>query len=444
MGLGLHGGGLASARFFAERGAAVTVTDLRSPEALAPSTEKLRKFQIRYVLGRHEIEDFKNADLVIKNPAVPQDSHFLKAARNVETDISIFLQLWKGPVTAVTGSKGKSTTVSAIHHILKTSEPEVLLGGNITVSPLNFLQPGTRLRARVVLELSSWQLADLRGKGVLIPEAAVITNILKDHQNRYESMDDYIADKMVLFEGQRPCDIAIFNLDDPVLSKLADSVPGETLLFSASGIPKGRNGAFIRNDCGIAQTGGEESLLFDSILLKGSHNRLNMLAATLACSCLGIPADEIREAAATFPGIEHRLEYVASVRGVEFYNDSAATIPDATVAAVLSFDNPVTLIAGGTDKDLDFSCLSALKGKTRSVFLLEGNATAKMSEHLKRLGIPAVGPFSSLGTLIPSIMDNVETGDTVVFSPGCTSFEMFLNEFDRGNQFKRIVGELKD
>ncbi len=451
MGLGLHGGGLASARFFAELGAEVTVTDLRSPEVLAPSTEKLVDYPIRYVLCRHEIEDFKNADLVIKNPAVTQDSPFLKAARRVETDISIFLNLCEGPVTAVTGSKGKSTTASAIHHIVKSHDPGALLGGNITVSPLDFLlagksshvSSGSPLRSPVILELSSWQLADLRGKGVLAPEVAVITNILNDHQNRYESMDHYISDKMVLFESQDARQKAIFNLDDPVLSKLADSVPGETLLFSSSRLPDGANGAFLDNKRGTRLDAGKETLLFDSTLLKGAHNHLNMLAATLACSCLGVPATEIRAAAASFPGIEHRLEYVATIKGVAFYNDSAATIPDATVAAAGSFDKPVTLIAGGTDKELDFTCLAALKGKTRGVYLLEGSATAKIAESLERSSVISKGPFSSLDKLMSSIIDNVGPGDIVVFSPGCTSFGMFLNEFDRGRQFKTLVGELK-
>ncbi len=452
MGLGLHGGGLASARFFAESGAEVTVTDLRSPDVLAPSIDKLAHYPVRYVLGRHEIEDFENADVVIKNPAVPYDSPFLKAARRVESDISVFLALYRGPVSAVTGSKGKSTTASAMHHILKLHDPEALLGGNITVSPLDFLLGKesspvplhTLPLAPVVLELSSWQLADLRGKGVLAPEVAVITNILKDHQNHYESMDRYISDKMVLFEGQGHKQKAIFNRDDPVLSKLAGSVPAETFFFSSSRLPTRVDGAFLENGRGVLKNGGEESLLFESTLLKGGHNRLNMLAATLACSALGVPETAIRTGAASFPGIEHRLEYVRTVRGVSFYNDSAATIPDATVAAAMSFEKPITLIAGGTDKKLDFSSLAALKGKVNLVYLLEGSATGKIADALERSGINTNGPFSSLAELISSIISDAVPGDIVVFSPGCASFGMFLNEFDRGRQFKAIVGELKD
>ena len=181
-----------SARFFAEHGAEVTVTDLSNYKTLEPSIANLRDYQITYVLGKHEVSDFTSADLVIKNPAVRPDSEYLQAARAVETDISTFLRLYGGSVVAVTGTKGKSTSAAAIHHVLKKKFPGALLGGNITVSPLSFLLDGEEPEGPAVLELSSWQLADIRGKGVLKPDVALVTNIMRDHQNRYSSMQEYI------------------------------------------------------------------------------------------------------------------------------------------------------------------------------------------------------------------------------------------------------------
>jgi UDP-N-acetylmuramoylalanine--D-glutamate ligase len=227
MGLGIHGGGLASARFFARRGARVTVTDLRSARILEPAMAQLSEFPVRYVLERHEEADFANADLVIKNPAVAPTSPFLQKAREngvpIETDLSVFFSLARNPVIAVTGSKGKSTTASAIAFGLSQVNPETRLGGNITVSPLSFLDELSP-DAPVVLELSSWQLGDLRGKGILKPAVSAFTVILPDHMDKYAGMTEYVADKKALFEEQEKDQKAVFNLDD----SWQRGFPGET------------------------------------------------------------------------------------------------------------------------------------------------------------------------------------------------------------------------
>ena len=224
MGLGLHGGGLASARFFASHGAKVTVTDLRSREILQPSIDQLSRYDIRYVLGRHDEKDFMDADLVIKNPSVPATSPLLSFAKLVETDISVFLGLTQNPVIAVTGSKGKSTTVSAIHHVLQSFYPGAQLGGNITVSPLSFID-GLPDDVPVTLELSSWQLGDLRAKHVLKPRVSLITNIFPDHQNMYDGMEAYVSDKKVIYQEQDSADYTICNFDDPY-GKILQTKPG--------------------------------------------------------------------------------------------------------------------------------------------------------------------------------------------------------------------------
>jgi len=205
MGLGLNGGGLATARFFAENGARVTVTDKKSAAELAPSIEALAAYpDIRYVLGSHELSDFSDADIVIKNPGVKlAGNEFLAAARCVESDVSVFLRLTRAPILAVTGSKGKSSTVSALHFGLVELGYRAFLGGNITVSPLTFLDQ-TSADTPVVLELSSWQLADLRGRGLLRPRVAILTHVMPDHQNWYGGMEPYVADKKQIYAGGAP------------------------------------------------------------------------------------------------------------------------------------------------------------------------------------------------------------------------------------------------
>lgn len=267
MGLGLNGGGLASARYFARHGAQVTVTDLRARELLKESIEPLAGLPVRYVLEKHEEEDFTNADLVIKNPAVPPGSRFLEAARSrgvpVETDLSVFLSLAKNPIIGVTGSKGKSTTASAIAFGLKRVDPGTLLAGNITVSPLDFVD-SMDPRSPVVLELSSWQLGDLRGRGILRPALSAFTVILPDHLDRYRGMADYIADKKVLFQEQDRDQKAVFNLDDPWQREFPRETRAQPFFYSASDLPDGLRGGWLQGEKGtvrLSPSGGDEKLI---------------------------------------------------------------------------------------------------------------------------------------------------------------------------------------
>lgn len=448
MGLGLHGGGVASAAFFAEHGAEVTVTDLRGHDELAASIEQLAPYRIRYVLGHHDTKDFAAADIVIKNPAVSLDSPYLKASTQLESDISVFLRLIENPLIAVTGTKGKSTTSSALHHVLKTVDTAAKLGGNITVSPLRFadeLRNGNP-NTPVVLELSSWQLADLRGRGLLRPRVAVVTNILPDHMNRYRGMDDYVADKMVIVENLSDRDFAVCNYDDPFAERFAQGSPAHARYFSTRKLPDELEGGWLAGDERIAflrSEGKSRELLRPPLIVPGEHNRLNLLAAGVALSCLGIPDQKIASGLSSFPGIRHRLELIGVVMERRFYNDSAATIPEASAAALESFSEPVVLIAGGTDKELDFAPFRRISRRPRCVVLLKGSASSKLQLLLEEQGIPSAGPFDSLGSALDRAMEESKAGDVVLLSPGCASFEMFKNEFDRGDSFVRAVKALE-
>jgi UDP-N-acetylmuramoylalanine--D-glutamate ligase len=455
MGLGLHGGGLASALFFARRGARVTVTDHRGDtSAFEPFLAELEAHRVRTVLGRHESRDFTDTDLVVKNPAVPLSSPYLRLARErgipVETDLSVFLGLCPGPVLAVTGSKGKSTAATALHRCLRTRYPGSRLGGNITVSPLGFLEE-LGPEDPVVLELSSWQLADLRGCNLLAPRVGLVTRILPDHLDKYPDMASYVADKKVLFASQKRDQFAVFNADDPWQRDFPAGTAAEVQWFSGAPLGPEHRGAFLEGGAGLRREAGRtETLLPARLQLPGEHNRLNLLAAALAARLFGLQPASIAAALASFPGIEHRLELVAEREGVRIYNDSAATIPEAAAAALASLPAPVFLIAGGTDKNLDFRPLAEAAGRAAGIFLLSGSATRKIESLFRAEGITFEGPYPGLAEALDRAWEAARgraartdsAGASLLFSPGCASFELFLNEFDRGRKFKELVGSL--
>lgn len=441
MGLGLHGGGLASALFFLKQGAKLTITDLRSEDILKPTLEQLKNYNINYTLGKHIDKDFIDADIIIKNPGVPSTSKYLKLAKRIESDISIFLNLTNSPIIAVTGSKGKSSTVSAIYHVLKRVAPSTKLGGNITVSPLTFIDDIDD-KSPVILELSSWQLADIRGKGCLKAKIATVTNIMNDHQNAYNSLEEYAEDKGVIFEDLNGD--AILNYNDPFRDFFLKKLDKTPLFFSNRMLPKDINCAFIDDmKQGWLQIEGKQEKILDSELtLKGEHQRENLLLAALILHRFGVETNIIRESLAEFKGIAHRMEMFLERDNVKFYNDSAATIPEAVIAAINSFKTPIRLISGGTDKELDFECIKYSYKKPESIHLLKGTGTDKMIKILDREKIEYFGPFSSLEDLIDNLKPTLNYGDNVLFSPGATSFGMFNNEFHRGDQFKKIISKI--
>jgi UDP-N-acetylmuramoylalanine--D-glutamate ligase len=443
MGLGLNGGGLASARFFASHGAVVTVTDMKDDKALAASIQALEGLPIRYVLGRHDISDFEKAELVIKNPAVRPDSPYLKASREVETDISVFLRLSKAPILAVTGSKGKSTVSSALYHGLVAAGRKAFLGGNITVSPLSFID-GTGSDTPVVLELSSWQLADLRGLGILKPRVAVLTSMMPDHMNRYSSMEEYMADKRVIYSAQDSSCYLVANRDDDWNRSFAEDSKAAVRWYADSN-PGCAEGAWLEDAAAAGRglfasaSGREEEILPEKLLVPGRHNRKNLLGAALALRLFGLRAEKVRAGMGSFPGVEHRLEHFAEKDGVSWYNDSAATIPQAVAAAVGSFSCPEVLITGGTDKNLDFEPVIEAYRKPKAIILLAGSGTDKLKPLLEARSIAFKGPYTDLDEAIRAARSEARRGDVAMLSPGCTSFGMFLHEFDRGNKFKERV-----
>ncbi len=445
MGLGLNGGGLSSAKFFAEKGAIVTVTDLKSKEELRPSVEELANYKnIKFVLGKHRIEDFKNADIVIKNPGVKLEGNkFLQAAKQIETDISIFLSISKAPILAVTGSKGKSSTVKALHYGLQKLGYKSFLGGNITVSPLSFIEE-TSEETPVVLELSSWQLSDLRNSNLLKPKIAIITPIMPDHLNWYGTMDKYVADKKLIYKNMDENDFLICNNDDGWGKIFAEETKAKVFWYSEKELDKKQSGVFFNNEeKGYAKLNSiNEQLLSSEIKVPGIKLKQNVLNASLALILYGEKTDKVMQAMKDYGGLEHRLEFFHEYNGIKFYNDTAATIPQASVAALKAFNKAAILICGGTNKNIDFSILAENAKLAKKIFLLKGSGTDLLLPLLKEKDITHEGVFDSLKELLKDLKAKAESEDIVLLSPGAASFGMFKNEFDRGNQFKKNVKDI--
>ena len=449
MGLGLNGGGEAAARFFLSKGAFVTVTDMKTTEQLAPTLERLNNDEtldhsrLTYHLGGHDLADFETADCVIKNPGVKYEGNkYLAAAKAIETDLSIFLRFTDCPIIAVTGSKGKSSTVSAIYYGLQQAGFDAFLGGNITVSPLTFFDKVSS-DTPVVIEFSSWQLADLRGRGVLKPHISVITKIVPDHQNWYGNMEDYVADKRLIYADQDSGTYSIFDAgeDEPGTGPACGGTWGD--LFARES-----RATVIRYN-----TPNKYSIDFDTLLVPGEHMKLNAQNAATVLQLMGVDKARAKEILQTWPGIAHRLQYFHEWNGYKFYNDSAATVPEAAAAATQTFGKPVILLTGGTDKGLSLEKLTEVLDRTNSntiapaaIYLLAGTATDKITPALDKAKVQYKGPYSSLDDMLTQLKQDLQTStqdaaekSPIVFSPGATSFGMFNNEFDRGEKFMKAV-----
>ncbi|UPA18059.1 UDP-N-acetylmuramoyl-L-alanine--D-glutamate ligase [Borrelia puertoricensis] len=434
MGLGLHGGGLAVAKFLLKHGGNLVITDLKNELELISSIEALKQFRdkIRYVLGYHDEDDFKRADIVIKNPGVSFDNEYLKLAKRVETDISLFLMFNQNPIIAITGTKGKSTLASLLHKVLVIKCPNSKLGGNIGVSPLSFLDDLDGV-SPIILELSSWQLHDLRN---LCPIISIITNIYSDHQNYYSNFDSYIEDKSRIFINQNSGilisqDQAYYNYFSRFKSKI------KSILFSET-VPLN-----FENDIFYFKKG--KIYLNNKVVGTLSESRIVLLISKMItvfiASYLGLDLSVASKIVTDFDGIEHRLEFVREFEGVKYYNDTASTIPDSTVLSVKSlraYGGLINLITGGTDKELNFAIFGEILRMVKTWILLRGSATLKIIKFLEDNNINYF-IFPSLEECVCYAKKISIHNDIVLFSPASASFGLFKNEFDRGLQFKNLV-----
>ncbi|TAK05611.1 UDP-N-acetylmuramoyl-L-alanine--D-glutamate ligase [Patescibacteria group bacterium] len=445
-----QGSGVTAALWFAKRGARVTVTDMKTADRVAATVRQLRgKRNVTLVLGKHRRSDFLRADLIVRNPGVPWHSPYLELAKRrhipVHSDVSLFLEACPAPVVGITGTRGKSTTSALAAAMLEASGYRTWLGGNILVSPLSFLhrvKPGHR----VVLELSSF-LTETLGPDRRAPQVAVITNLMRDHLNFYPDMKTYAAAKERIFSFQSLTSAAVVGRDNTWTRKMGARVVGRRYWWSAAPFPE-ENGAFLRGSRLIVRENGKERIVADlkSMPLPGEHNRANAAAAAMAAIAAGATDAGIRKALKSFRGLPNRQETVARIGGVRFVNDTTATTPDALLAALATFGSKkhLVLIAGGTDKNLDFRDVpKAVRRAVRTMILLPGSGTDKMVAAFRTQGIrmPAFSA-DSMDAAVTLAAGIGGRGDTVLLSPGCTSFGLFKNEFDRGERFREAVAGL--
>jgi UDP-N-acetylmuramoylalanine--D-glutamate ligase len=441
MGLGLTGSGIAAARYAAQQGAIVRVTDIRSAEVLAPSVQSLAGLPIEYTLGEHRDEDFLWAEIVIRVPGVRRTSPYLQLARehgaHIELEIVLFFQQCPGRIIGVTGTRGKTTTTTLIYEILRASGAPTILGGNIagveTMSLLPLITPETW----VVLELSSWQLEGM-APCAISPSVAVMTNVYPDHLDTHESMQQYAEAKANIFRYQHATDLAISNYDNPWTRRFGEEAPGQTWFTSLE-----RGGSFARGSTNVTP------FVFTETPLVGKHNLENILLATTTARLLDVPDEIIASTVRGFRSIPHRLEEVCVLNGVRYINDSASTAPIAGRVALEAFDGPVVLVAGGNSKHLPLeNWPETIIRRCRDVILLQGTGTSELLQALhdeaKRLDVanPVCGVFDNFTSAMNAAVSLTRPGDVLLFSPGFTSFGMFLNEFDRGDHFVDYVRKL--
>ncbi|MDD5625729.1 MAG: UDP-N-acetylmuramoyl-L-alanine--D-glutamate ligase [Patescibacteria group bacterium] len=446
MGLGIIGGGLETVKWLLKQGAKITITDLRTKKELKPSLEKLKIFSIKYILGKHRPQDFKSADLIIKNPAVRNSSPFLKIAQEnnvlITTDINLFFEQYPGQIIGITGTKGKSTTATLIYQILKKSGQKVNLGGNIGFSPLKFLNNKTKKDSKMVLELSSFHLENLQ-KG---PEIAVITNLFPDHLDRYKTFNEYIEAKKIILKSQTENGIAILNYDNKRSRQLSSFCQGKIFWFSKKPFSK-KDGIFLKNkEIYFRQNNQLEKICsVAKIKILGEHNLENILAAVCVACILKIKSKIIQNFLNDFSGIANRLELVRIFKGVRYYNDTAATMPEAAISALKSFNRPVVLICGGADKNLKFQEFAQyIKKYGRVVILLPGTATSRLKSQILSVSRgKKIFEIKNMKEAITMAEKMAKNDDIVLLSPGCASFGLFKNEFDRGGKFKKFVKALR-
>jgi len=460
MGLGRFGGGLDVARFAAARAAKVTVTDLATADKLRESINQLQDLPgIELHLGGHDPEDFERAEVIVANPAVPPDNRFLQTARRqgklVTSQVEIFFQLCPALIIGITGANGKSTTTALTAHILdsarspsragptpgesvrapgpvlNSSYEKVLLGGNIGNRPLLAELDRIGPEDIVVLELSSFQLEQLAAIETA-PGIALLTNLTPNHLDRHGTFAAYCAAKENIFKYQRPGErgpaVSIFNAEDQVAAKWFEKYQGQAgrvcIGFSTADVPQP---------------------LRDAFGLPGRANLSNLAAALAVAGVLGLSRQRIAECLDAFRALPHRLEFVRSVRGVRWYNDSIATTGQSAVAALEAFDCPRIIIAGGYDKKLGFDELGRKVAESAKAAVLLGQTAPKIAAAI-RAAAPTQAPqiefARSLAEAVKLAAAIAEPGDVVLLSPACASYDMFENFQQRGKAFVRLVRQL--
>jgi UDP-N-acetylmuramoylalanine--D-glutamate ligase len=439
--VGLGKSGLAAALFLRRQGAQVTVSDIRSAESLAKEIPTLLEEGIMVEAGGHGLLTFRRQDLIVVSPGVPLDTPELAQVRSfglpVIGELELAARFLKGRILAVTGSNGKTTTTALIGEMLKEAGFRTLVAGNIGVPVVGLVEQSTD-DAWSVLEVSSFQLETTEQ---FHPHIAVILNITPDHLDRHGTFENYALAKERIFAEQSENDYVVLNADNVRAAEAASRSVARVFWLSAEHSVE--QGAWLEDGFVVCRAGPEarvETVMsLGAIPLKGTHNVENVLAAVCAARLAAAPVEAIRRAVEAFKAVEHRLEHVATINGVEFYNDSKATNVDATAKAVAAFSSGIHLILGGKDKGSDYTQLAPLlRQRVRAVYTV-GSAAAKIESQLR--GVVSILSCQTLENAVDAAASAARSGEVVLLAPACSSFDQFENYEHRGRVFKQLVGK---
>jgi len=438
--VGLGKSGVAAALFLKSRGAQVTVSDSKPQEQLSEEIPILLDHGIAVETGGHGERTFHGQDLIVVSPGVPVDSPALVQARAlgepVIGEIELAAQFLPKNMVAITGSNGKTTTTTLIGEIISAGGYPTRVGGNIGTPAISLVATARR-DSVIVLEVSSFQLETIQ---TFRPKVAVVLNVTPDHLDRHRTFETYVDAKARIFENQHADDFAVLNADDPVCVELSDRTRAQVFWFSRK--KEVQQGASLRDGRILFRdsSGQQEIMVASEIPLKGAHNLENTLAAICAGALMKCAPERIREAVRNFKAVEHRLEYVATIRGVEYYNDSKATNVDATIKALESFPANIHLILGGKDKGSDYTVLNdLLRQRVKRVYTI-GAAADKIESQVREAA--EIVHAESLDSAVQRASASAQPGDIVLLAPACASFDQFRNYEHRGKVFKELVQRL--
>jgi len=440
--VGLGKSGVASALFLKSRGARVTVSDSKPETELRNEILLLLDHGITVETGGHGDRSFRGQDLIVVSPGVPFDAPQLVQARAIEEpvigELELAARFLAGPIVAITGANGKTTTTSLAGEIVAAGKFPTLVGGNIGTPAITFVDQA-QSQTWIVLEVSSFQLETIVS---FRPRIAVILNITPDHLDRHKTFANYVNAKARIFENQQPGDFTVLNADDATTAGLADRTQAQLFWFSRKKVVE--RGAFVREAHIFFRDGQREREIMPlaDIPLKGAHNLENVLAGISSGALVGCEPMQIREAVHNFKAVEHRLEFVAKIAGVDYYNDSKATNVDATIKALESFPANIHLILGGKDKGSDYTVLNELlRQRVKRVYTI-GAAAAKIESQIQ--GAVEVDHSETLEVALRRANESAAAGDVVLLAPACASFDQFQNYEHRGRVFKEAVYSLAD
>ena len=440
--VGLGKSGIAAAHFLRDKGARVTVSDSRSAKELEKEIPALLDDGIMVEAGGHGLLTFRRQDLIVVSPGVPYDTPELKQVRAfglpIIGELELASRFLQGQVTAITGSNGKTTTTTLVGKIFADGGRATLVGGNIGVPVIDLVEKSSAATMSV-LEVSSFQLETIDD---FHPHIAVVLNITPDHLDRHGTFENYAAMKARITENQTAADFLVLNGEDKPTQMLAGKTAAQVYWFSRRRPIK--QGAFVHGESIVfvprEGAAAEPVMPVAEIPLKGAHNVENVLASVCAGRLGGIPAESIRKSVASFKAVEHRLEFVAKIGGVAFYNDSKATNVDATKKALEAFAGGVHLVLGGKDKNSDYTELSELiRERVKTVYTI-GSAAEKIERHLA--GVAKIVSAGTLDRAVREAAQDAAAGDVVLLAPACSSFDQFESYEHRGRVFKEIVEQL--